>query len=308
MCAVKPRQMTVIQQVQRAQRHLDGGGGAPRLERRRAAPARAAHARGEPPPAHPAAHRARAHRSRPRGGAPASRTAAPLRRERWFVALLLAGFTAFAVWGAARNSVTFDENFHLPSGVAIVDRGDFAVSPFQPPLVKVLCALAANAAGARPPADSTIATHVQLAVGESFMRVNAVRYQAVFFAARLPVIGLGVLLGLLVWRWSRRLWGARAALLSLALYVSAPETLAHAGLVGMDLPTGLAFVATLYAFWRFSRTARWRDAAWLALAVGLALITRFSALLLPPLLVLLAAIATLRGQRVARGASGSSSR
>ena len=222
-----------------------------------------------------------------------------LPREGLGVALLLALHAALAVWGAARNSVTFDENFHLPAGVAIVACGDWTASVAQPPLVKTLCALPALALGARPPSRAALAQGDEMTAGESFMRANAGRYYALFFAARMVVVTLSVLLGLLVWWWARRLSGTRGGLLTLALYALAPEALAHAGLVGMDLATGLAFTAVLAAFWRFCATGTWRWWLWTALAVAAAFLTRFSAVQLVPILVLLAAIGTV-ARRLAR--------
>jgi hypothetical protein len=57
--------------------------------------------------------------SRRRSPAPTPRrgTASPAGRERLVVALLLAAHVALATWGAVKQSVTFDENFHLPAGV-----------------------------------------------------------------------------------------------------------------------------------------------------------------------------------------------
>src|SRR5882672_5280375 len=117
----------------------------------------------------PSMTRARPERTTPRGRAGAmSRTHArtALARERVWVALLLTLHLALAMWGAVRNSVTFDENFHLPAGVMIVARGNFNVSTVNPPLVKALCGAAALAAGARLPADSSLAG-MQDVVGES---------------------------------------------------------------------------------------------------------------------------------------------
>ncbi|HXS81157.1 MAG TPA: hypothetical protein VN896_00450, partial [Methylomirabilota bacterium] len=73
----------------------------------------------------------------------------PLAREHLWVALLLAAHVVLAVWGAAKQSVTFDENFHLPAGVLEVAYGEMDVSTVNPPLVKALGGLAALAAGAR---------------------------------------------------------------------------------------------------------------------------------------------------------------
>ena len=222
-----------------------------------------------------------------------------LPRERAWVVLLLALHLGLVAWGALRNSVTFDENFHLPAGVLIVARGDYNASRAQPPLAKALCALPVLALGARLPAEEAIRQADEAAVGESFMRRNADRYHALFFAGRMVTALLSLLLALLVWSAARRRWGARGGLLALGLYALAPEALAHAGLVGMDLPTALTTTAAVLAFARFCRLGTWGAWAWLALAVAAAFLTRFSAAQLAPILALLAAIGT-ASRRIAR--------
>ena len=224
----------------------------------------------------------------------ATRPGRPLARERLWVALLLAVHVALAVWGAARQSVTFDENFHLPAGVLEVAHGELRVSSVNPPLVKALAGLAAIAAGARVPPMSAFPTGEQGEVGQIFMHANEDRYQRIFFAARLVTVLLSVLLALVVWRWSRRLWGARAALVSLGFYALAPEALAHAGVMTMDVPTALGFTASLAAWQGFVASGRWR--AWAATAgtVAFTFLVRLTALFLPPLLLVLAVVELLR--------------
>jgi hypothetical protein len=215
-----------------------------------------------------------------------------VRREWLWLALILAVHAALALWGAARNSVTFDENYHLPSGVLIVAQRDFDVSVQNPPLVKALCAVPTLALGARLPDAAAIANGTQEVVGESFMRRNAARYHTLFFAARCVIVLLSLALGWLVWKYARRLYGPRAALLAAAVYAFLPEALAHAGVATLDLATGLAFLASSYTFWKFLRTGRWRDWTWAALAFGLAFLARSSTGLLLPGFLLLCVLGT----------------
>lgn len=219
-------------------------------------------------------------RARARGGIPRS-------RANVIVALLLAAHAALAIWGALRNSVTFDENLHLPAGVLAVTRGDFSVSPYQPPLIRSLCALPALAMGAHPPADSTIRPLATFETGESFMRLNASRFHSIYFAGRLVVIALSVGLGFLVWRLGCRFHGVSGGLVAVALYAFAPEALAHSGVVGMDLATAFGFFASLYAFWGFTRTGRWTWWGLTAVALGATAATRFTAALLGPMFLAL---------------------
>jgi MFS family permease len=206
------------------------------------------------------------------------------------VALLLVAHVALAVWGAARQSVTFDENFHLPAGVLEAAHGELRVSSVNPPLVKALGGLAAIAAGAHVPSMDAFPTGEQGEVGQIFMHANEDRYQRIFFAARLVTVLLSVLLGLVVWRWSRRLWGARGALVSLGFFALAPESLAHAGVFTMDVPTALGFTASLAAWQGFVATGRWRAWAVTSGAVAFTFLVRLTALFLPPLLLALAVV------------------
>lgn len=226
-----------------------------------------------------------------------SRAPLPAHVERLWVIALVVLHVTFASWGAVRQSVTFDENFHLPAGVLEAARGELRVSAVNPPLVKAVAGAAALAAGARVPADEAMGDFEQGRVGYAFMRANADRFQRVFVAGRLVTVLLSALLALVVWRWARRLWGSRGALVALAFYALAPEALAHAGVVTMDVPTALGFAATLMGWQAFVRAGRARDFAFTSIALGFTFLVRFTAVFLPPLMLVLA-IAELAGKRV----------
>jgi len=212
------------------------------------------------------------------------------------VPALLAAHLALAAWGIARNSVTFDENEHVPVGVAIVTRGDFMLAPEHPPLAKSLYGLAALAAGARVPPRLPPGQYNEFDYGQEFARLNADRYVRVYSAARLVSALFSVLLALLVWRWARRLSGPGGGLMALALYALAPEALAHAAVAGIDMPFALGFTASCYALWRFARGGGWRWWALMSLAVSLTLLASFNALQLAPVFLALALLAPLGGR------------
>jgi 4-amino-4-deoxy-L-arabinose transferase-like glycosyltransferase len=86
--------------------------------------------------------------------------------------------------------------------------------------------------------------------------------------------------GLVVFAWSRRLYGDWGGLLSLALWVFCPNVLAHARLITTDMGSTTAGVAATYVFWRYLRKPSWRWAAAAGVALGAAQLTKFSMLLL----------------------------
>jgi hypothetical protein len=240
-----------------------------------------------------------AERRTSRGRTPGRAAWLTARTERWIAVTLLAIHAALALWGAARNSLTFDERQHLAAGVMIVSRGELRISAVNPPLIKAWCALPVVAMGARPPSPEALADGEQYVVGESFMRENAGRYHRLLFAARVMTVILSLALGFLVWRYARRLYGALGGVLALGFYAFAPEALAHAGLVTMDLATGLAWLATVFAWHGFLRSGRWGWLGACAAALGFAFLTRFTAVLLVPVLVLVAILVVL-GKRARR--------
>jgi 4-amino-4-deoxy-L-arabinose transferase-like glycosyltransferase len=129
--------------------------------------------------------------------------------------------------------------------------------------------------------------------GTDFMRKNASSYDAIFFLGRIPMVLLGLLLGYYVFQWSAALYGSKGGLLSLVLYTFCPNMLAHMRLVTTDMGfTCFAFIATYY-YWRSFYSDK--KNTWIAAGIflGLALLSKFTALLLLPvfgLLLLLGAI------------------
>ena len=111
---------------------------------------------------------------------------------------------------------------------------------------------------------------------------------AMFRRARLMMLALGVALALVVFAWSYEVWGVWAATFSLLLICFDPNFIAHSTLVTTDVPAALAYAATMYAFWRFTRKMTVGRGAAFAVAFGLAQTVKFSAVLLAPIVILVA--------------------
>jgi hypothetical protein len=105
--------------------------------------------------------------------------------------------------------------------------------------------------------------------------------------ARAAMALWSVATGLLVFCWSRRLWGDAGGLFSLALYVFSATILAHGPLVTSDMAVTFLLLAATGAFWR--HLERW-SAGTLALslaATAFTCVAKFSFLLLLPVYSLL---------------------
>jgi len=210
-------------------------------------------------------------------------------RVPWAVAALLVLHAAMVVPGIFRNSVTFDENFHLPAGALYLARGYTHVSIGQPPLARALYALPIMPMRPELPPDSILVINAERAAGKSFLERNAARFETLYVTARFVGLLMSWATGLLIFAFARGLYGPAAGLVALGAWVACPEAVAQAGLVGMDMPTALVFLAVTMAFRSLTRNGRARDVAIFTLAVGAALLTRYSVLQLIPVLLLLTA-------------------
>ncbi|ANM29519.1 hypothetical protein ABI59_07885 [Acidobacteria bacterium Mor1] len=235
--------------------------------------------------------------------------------HRWTVplaCLLLVVFFAAGYVSMRGDSATFDETAHLPAGLSYLERHDFRMNPEHPPLPKMWAALPlrlgiGGAGGEGPHADydspawqgrsvqpgTTMKTAADQwefgfeTINGPLDRVARRDPSGALIPGRTMMLLWGVLLGALVFAWSRELWGDAGALLSLGLYALSPTMLAHARLVTTDTAAALGFTATLWAFWRFTRQPGWGRMVLVGLCLGLALTMKFSALLLLPMLAVL---------------------
>jgi hypothetical protein len=90
------------------------------------------------------------------------------------------------------------------------------------------------------------------------------------------------------------MFGTGAGFLALLLIVFEPNFLAHGALVTTDTGAAAALLASIYAFYRYVKSPSWSRVVVLGLAAGLFFIVKHSAVLLPPMLILLAFTELLR--------------
>jgi 4-amino-4-deoxy-L-arabinose transferase-like glycosyltransferase len=183
---------------------------------------------------------------------------------------------------------TYDEHAHLPAGYTYWRTGDLRFNPQHPPFVKLIAAVPLlflqpkvdwndeSWAGPRPS---------QWRFGARFFYLWGNDADRMLFWGRLPIVLLAALLGFYVFRWSAERFGPRGGLFSLLLYAFCPNILAHARLVTMDLAISAFVTITLYYLWRYRRTGARRALILCGVALGLALASKFSALLVAPVVL-----------------------
>ena len=105
---------------------------------------------------------------------------------------------------------------------------------------------------------------------------------------RLPTIAFAVALAALVWQFAAELFGPRAGLLALVLAAFQPTFLGHGKQITSDVQTAFFTLAAVYCFRRALRGDSGRWAALAGLAVAAALASKFTSVLLVPILLVMA--------------------
>jgi len=213
---------------------------------------------------------------------------------------LLTLFAAQAFTSLRRKSVTVDEITYIAGGYYHLRTGRFDFNPTNPPLMKVLCGLPLLFLDPTlPPLEGDPSTWNEIRqwqYAREFLYSNRVDADTMLLAARLPVLGLGVLLGLAVFLWARRLYGPKAAAVALFLYSFCPNVLAHTRLATQDLGVTFFVLLAVGSLWVFLRAPSARRLLACGLAFAGAALSKTSAIVLAPITLLYVLFVVLRSR------------
>jgi len=215
---------------------------------------------------------------------------------RWLTLPLLLLLFAQAAGAASRTSLTVDEGLHMTSGYTILRTGDFRLVEEHPPLVKVWAALPllpvsglADPGSFAPWAEAASPTTSSLPLLR-MTRQLLYPYRPIdrlVLPSRAMMALLAVLLGAVALRWAADLSGWGGGLLALLLLTFDPNILAHAAVVGTDLGAACWITVALFTLARFLRRPDARRLFLAGVALGLALGSKLSAMMLLPIVALL---------------------
>jgi 4-amino-4-deoxy-L-arabinose transferase-like glycosyltransferase len=211
-------------------------------------------------------------------------------QERWpqlVVLALLAVMAANLLTVIKRKSITGDEIVHIPAGYYHLVAGNYTLNNEHPPLVKMWAALPLlflqpNEPPVAEPGDNNTYSRTH-AVDGNFWTANAREFETISFWTRLPMIVLTLVLGWLIFLFTKELSNPRAGVLAVALYSLEPTVLAHGRIVHTDLPAALAYFLFILALYRYHRLHSFRSALILGVVTGIALVTKFSLMIVGPI-------------------------
>ncbi|MEI8063360.1 MAG: glycosyltransferase family 39 protein, partial [Verrucomicrobiota bacterium] len=199
-------------------------------------------------------------------------------------------FTGLCIFSYTQKSATWDEPQHLVRG-CLGWRGENRFDPEHPPLLRLWDTLPVSdfkcdtaIIDQISPADWAGLGQFQYAQITLYKMNDADR---LLYRARFMNVLLGVLLGVLVFAWAYEWLGFWPATGALALFTFEPNIMAHSSLVTTDLGSTCFIFGTVYFLWRTCRHLSTGNLAGFTIFFTLAIISKFTSVLLVPIVVIL---------------------
>ena len=214
----------------------------------------------------------------------------PLRRLEVLAALILLLMAVNLVTVTTRKSITADEVVLIPSAYYALVTNQVQLIPQHPPLSKLLAGLPLLfiQPNELPPGQinpSAAPMEIEWAYIMRFWQDNRVNFEAISFWSRMPMIALTIALGVLLFVFARDLFGDRAALLALFLFALEPTVLAHGRVVQTDIPAAFGLLLSVYTLYRYFQGPTWQRALAVGGAAGIAMLAKYSMVVLGPILL-----------------------
>lgn len=220
------------------------------------------------------------------------------RRVIWLFLAILVLYTTRSVHVAYTAAPTYDEPFHLAGGLVALKFNDYRMQPENGILPQRWLAIPhLLQATSLPPEDHpSWRTSSAWSYGSEFLYQRPGTWHERLFKSRLMNVLLGILTLSTLFCWSFRHLGPAVALLTTLGLSCDPLFLAHSSLATSDLSIGLFAFLSVWAAQRLFDGPTSMRALGLALALGAAITSKYSAILLAPAIAV-GALAAIRQDR-----------
>ncbi|HUV81121.1 MAG TPA: glycosyltransferase family 39 protein [Patescibacteria group bacterium] len=215
------------------------------------------------------------------------------------IAVILLGIMFLtAVFSMKGDSLTFDELAHISAGYSYLAKQDYRLNPEHPPLIKDIPALPLLFLDLNFPdtgsnwlqKEAAPAWWVQFDLGNEFLYHSGNNPREIIFWSRFAMICFLIILGWLLFWWTKKIANNTVAVGVLTLFAFSPTFLAHGRLANTDV--GAVFGGLLaIIFWLcFLQNPSWKNTLLAGLTFGVAMLFKFSLVLLIPFFAVITVI------------------
>lgn len=202
---------------------------------------------------------------------------------------MLALYWLIAVGGVRDKSVTFDEIAFVTGGYSYWALDDYRLSPEGGILPQRWAAWPLTFGHYRFPSPDQPAWRTSDAweIGHQFFYELGNDSRSMLLMARSMIAVLGMGLGLLVYFWSRHLFGPAGGMISAVLFAFCPSLLANGALVTADLAFTLCLTLSAWCLWNLVHDVTPKTVLGSSLAMSALFLSKVSAILIIPMGVIM---------------------
>lgn len=210
---------------------------------------------------------------------------------RGIVPFLLIQHLLMVAWAGWVKSPVFDEFPHLAAGLSHLKYGEFSLYRVNPPLVRAIAAIPVALVEHETdwaegwPRDPK--SRPEFMLGQRFARANRERSFWLFTLARWACLPFMLLGGWVCFAWGKELYGTASGVTALVLWCFCPNLIGWGATICPDAPAAATGLLAAYLYHRWLRDPSLSRAALAGLALGFALLTKTTWIILPPLWLLL---------------------
>ncbi len=198
------------------------------------------------------------------------------------------------------DSLVVDEIPHIGAGYSYLEKGDMRLNPEHPPLAKDLAAIPLLFLNLDQSVFNTkfwqTDVNGQWEFGRRLIFNSGNDADQIRHFARLPILLFFVLSAVLLFKWARRLYGNLGAIIALILFSFSSTVIAHSRFVTTDMAALFGVLLATYFFINYLKNHTTKSLVIAGLVFGVALLCKFSTVLLVPFFLLLALIYPARGR------------
>ena len=207
-------------------------------------------------------------------------TREPAARRRYLgIGLVISLSAAALVYESRRTGLTVDETSHFAAAYSYWLGEDVLQPADAPPLTRAISGWVPRLLGAPRPRDNRgWADRDAYLIGADTLDRTDIRARRLLFYTRLPFLLFPLLIVFLLWHWGRQLFGEPVGLVLALCGALEPTLLGHGVLINSDVPAAFAALWFGYAAWRYCSGPGTRRLLFMAAAVTLAVLTKFTLL------------------------------
>jgi MFS family permease len=217
-----------------------------------------------------------------------------------FAAVIITVTVILAVASSWNDSIIVDEVPHIGAGYSYLVKQDMRLNPEHPPLAKDLAAIPLLFLNLNQDAFQSkfwqTDVNGQWEFGRRLIFNSGNDADLIRHLARLPMLLFFILSAVLLFKWARKLYDDRAAIIALTLFSFSPTIIAHSRFVTTDMAALFGVLAATYFFINYLKSRTIKNFVIAGLVFGVALLCKFSTILLAPFFILLALIFPARGR------------